>query len=58
MRHMPSIVSICESVEDLQTLWRMFSAVSSVPLPMILFMALMMELGGCLLVRRCPMTRF
>jgi hypothetical protein len=40
--------SIYESVEDLQTLWHMFSTVASIPLPMILFVAL----SGCLVVRR------
>jgi hypothetical protein len=48
MRHTPWIVPIYESVEDLQTLWRMLSTVSSIPLPIIFFMAL----SACFFVRR------
>jgi hypothetical protein len=48
MRYTSWIVSIYELVDDLQTLWRLFSAVSSIPLPMTLFMALC----GCLYARR------
>jgi hypothetical protein len=40
MRYRPWIISIYESAEDVQTLWRMFNTVSSVPLPMVLFVAL------------------
>jgi len=47
-RYTPWIVSIYEPVEDLQTLWRMFSTVSSIPLPMGLFMVL----SACFVVRR------
>jgi hypothetical protein len=48
MRYRPWTITIYESVEDLQTLWRMFSTLSSIPLPMILFVAM----GGCLFLRR------
>ena len=48
MRYTPWIITLYESVEDLQTLWRMFSTISSIPLPMILFVAM----GECLSLRR------
>jgi hypothetical protein len=48
MRYRPWIISIYESADDVQTLRRMFSTVSSIPLPMVLFVAL----SGCLAVRR------
>ena len=34
MRYTPSIIAIYELMDDLQTLWRMFCIVSSLPLPM------------------------
>jgi hypothetical protein len=48
MLYTPWVVSICRSANDLQMLWRVFGAVSSVPLRMTLFVAL----SGCLLIRR------
>ena len=50
MRYMPWIVSIYDSVDELQTLWRMFSTVASIPLPLILFVAL----SVCFYARRYP----
>lgn len=47
MRYTPWIIKIYDSVDDLQMLWRMYSTVSSIPLPMV-FMAM----GGSILIRR------
>jgi hypothetical protein len=48
MRYTTWMLSIYESVDDLQALWRMFCTVSSIPLPMVLFIAL----SGCLFLHR------